>query len=264
MSETIQTDLIYDLGMHDGQDTDFYLKKGFRVVAVEANGALAAEGRRRFSKEIIEGRLHILQVAVANEERSYEFIINKQNSKWSSIFKQWGERGHKGSETETVQGVRLENIARVFGVPYYLKIDIEGADLIALNAVRRMPARPKMISVEGGGEDFLKVFAELGYDRFAIVNQKDVPSTALPDPAREGRFAKHEFPLGATGPFGREIEGEWLTLEETARKRAEFRAIIKAIQEKFPGDRNRIMQERQRQNLGWYDVHATTAEHLSG
>jgi hypothetical protein len=30
-------DLIYDLGMHRGGDTQFYLEKGFRVVAVEAN-----------------------------------------------------------------------------------------------------------------------------------------------------------------------------------------------------------------------------------
>jgi hypothetical protein len=28
--------LIFDLGSHNGQDSDFYLKKGFTVVAVEA------------------------------------------------------------------------------------------------------------------------------------------------------------------------------------------------------------------------------------
>ena len=30
------TNLIYDLGSHNGQDSEFYLKKGFTVVAVEA------------------------------------------------------------------------------------------------------------------------------------------------------------------------------------------------------------------------------------
>jgi hypothetical protein len=33
--------LIYDFGMHDGADTDYYLRKGFRVVAVEADPLLA-------------------------------------------------------------------------------------------------------------------------------------------------------------------------------------------------------------------------------
>jgi hypothetical protein len=34
------TELIYDIGMHEGEDSKFYLLKGFRVVAVEADCAL--------------------------------------------------------------------------------------------------------------------------------------------------------------------------------------------------------------------------------
>ena len=34
---TMQSDLIIDVGMHTGKDTLFYLQKGFRVVAIEAN-----------------------------------------------------------------------------------------------------------------------------------------------------------------------------------------------------------------------------------
>lgn len=36
--------LIYDIGAHLGEDTDFYLKKGFKVVAIEANPFLAEGG----------------------------------------------------------------------------------------------------------------------------------------------------------------------------------------------------------------------------
>ena len=36
----VDRSLIFDVGCNDGQDSDFYLKKGFRVVAVEANPAL--------------------------------------------------------------------------------------------------------------------------------------------------------------------------------------------------------------------------------
>lgn len=35
-------DLIFDLGMHHGHDSEYYLKKGFQVVAVEANPLLCA------------------------------------------------------------------------------------------------------------------------------------------------------------------------------------------------------------------------------
>ena len=33
-------DLIYDVGAHKGENSDFYLRLGFRVVAVEANPML--------------------------------------------------------------------------------------------------------------------------------------------------------------------------------------------------------------------------------
>ena len=52
---SLHADLIYDLGMHVGQDTEFYLKKGFRVVAVEANPILAELGASRFQSEIDVG-----------------------------------------------------------------------------------------------------------------------------------------------------------------------------------------------------------------
>jgi hypothetical protein len=38
-------DLICDVGFHRGEDTAFYLKKGFRVVAFEAHPRLAENGR---------------------------------------------------------------------------------------------------------------------------------------------------------------------------------------------------------------------------
>lgn len=38
-------ELIYDVGFHRGEDTAFYLKKSFRVVAFEAHPRLAENGR---------------------------------------------------------------------------------------------------------------------------------------------------------------------------------------------------------------------------
>src|SRR5205807_8636106 len=39
---------VFDVGMHDGADTAFYLHQGCAVLAIEADPALAAAGRRRF------------------------------------------------------------------------------------------------------------------------------------------------------------------------------------------------------------------------
>jgi hypothetical protein len=49
--------LIYDIGMHNGADTEFYLRKGFDVIAIEANPDCVAHVRKRFEAEISAGRL---------------------------------------------------------------------------------------------------------------------------------------------------------------------------------------------------------------
>ena len=42
--------LIYDVGLHKGEDAEFYLHKGFRVVAFEADPDLIAFCRERLKK----------------------------------------------------------------------------------------------------------------------------------------------------------------------------------------------------------------------
>jgi hypothetical protein len=55
------TSLIFDIGCHEGQDSDFYLRKGFTVVAVEANPALCVQLKQRFSQEIEDGQFTLVE-----------------------------------------------------------------------------------------------------------------------------------------------------------------------------------------------------------
>jgi FkbM family methyltransferase len=57
--------LTIDAGAHIGKDTEFHLAKGFEVVAIEANPALAGELEKKFASEVAGGRLRILTVAIA-------------------------------------------------------------------------------------------------------------------------------------------------------------------------------------------------------
>ena len=61
----MQTDLVFDVGAHYGNDTAYYLSRGFRVVAVEAHPKCFCELYQRFSESIAAGKLHILNFAVA-------------------------------------------------------------------------------------------------------------------------------------------------------------------------------------------------------
>ena len=55
---------VFDLGMHNGDDTAFYLERGFRVIAVEANPDLCEQNSVRFKRMLSRGELVIVNKAI--------------------------------------------------------------------------------------------------------------------------------------------------------------------------------------------------------
>ena len=79
-----EDDLIFDIGMDTGEDTSYYLAKGFRVVAVEANPAVCAEAAKRHDAAISQGRLTIVNRAISRNNEPLAFFICETNSAWST------------------------------------------------------------------------------------------------------------------------------------------------------------------------------------
>lgn len=71
-------ELIYDIGFHKGEDTLFYLLKGYNVVAVDADIELIEEGKSSFKEYIDNGRLILLNYAITNEsDKDINFFISQ-------------------------------------------------------------------------------------------------------------------------------------------------------------------------------------------
>jgi FkbM family methyltransferase len=219
----MQPDLIYDIGFHEGQDTEFYLKKGFRVVAVEANPDLCAQGRERFSGPISDGRLTLVQKALAREPGTITFYQIPSMSAWSTcdpVFAEGYRRRGAPSVAQEVEAVTMAHLLKQYGVPYFLKVDIEGLDMVAIDGLREAEGLPHRLSMEAERNSFpglvreIQTLIELGYDRFKIVPQSKVPEQVAASPAKEGVWVDHQFPHGASGLFGEEAPGRWLTEEE--------------------------------------------------
>src|SRR5690348_14148592 len=70
-TRAVEEDLVFDVGLHRGQDTAYYLAMGYRVVAFEANPDLVREFRSRFASAIEKGRLTIVEGAIARSEESW-------------------------------------------------------------------------------------------------------------------------------------------------------------------------------------------------
>ncbi|HWT13812.1 MAG TPA: FkbM family methyltransferase [Allosphingosinicella sp.] len=254
--------LIYDLGMHKGEDAEFYLKKGFRVVAVEANPELCALAAARLLPHVESGRLTILNLAVAEAPGSRPFY-RSERTEWGTLRPEWAAiKSKRGARFEeiAVEAVPLDEIVRAHGEPYFLKIDIEGMDVAALRSLSGTGFRPSYVSLESSVpvEEQIGLLGEMGYDRFKIVQQRWVKFQRPPRPAREGRFVRHRFAGGASGLFGEEAPGRWLTAEQALRR---YRRIFLGHRlygdpPVFGGRPARRLLDLLRIHPGWHDTHA--------
>jgi FkbM family methyltransferase len=269
-----QEDLIYDVGLHKGEDSEFYLKKGFRVVAIEALPALARIAAERLRSYLGSGQLTILNVAIAEKDGPLSFFENQGHSFWGTTYPEWVNRNQRlghGSNEITVEGMNFSKILSLYGIPYYLKVDIEGADILCLQGLKTFESRPKDVSIESSKTSWralrneFAVLKALGYSRFKVVPQHATVSQRCPCPAREGRYVDYHFEDGASGLFGEEAPGEWMPEAEAVRT---YRPIF--LRYKLFDDEGiarhyalakRVMRRIGRAvgsyPVGWYDTHAT-------
>jgi len=85
-------------------------------------------------------------------------------------------------ESVTVPSIEFTSLVAKHGVPYYMKIDIEGADHLCLHGIAKIPSLPKYVSFESevpAPFEFvsnIRQLASLGYGGFKIVDQSLVPA----------------------------------------------------------------------------------------
>jgi len=97
------TELIYDVGMHEGEDSKFYLLKGFRVVGVEADCALCEGAAARLGQFITTGQLTIVNRAIAPERGPVTFYRSARSG-WGTIVSQWSkDNAALGAPSEPIE-----------------------------------------------------------------------------------------------------------------------------------------------------------------
>jgi FkbM family methyltransferase len=226
----LQADLIFDIGMHIGVDTRYYLERGFRVVAVEANPKLAEQGSETFSEAISTGKLVIENVGITDTSGVLNFYVNHSVDEWSSFTPHLGQRKGKYSEI-AISTITLAELVQKHGMPHYLKIDVEGFDSRLIRQLAKIQGRPGFVSIEDGGIESMVALYEAGVRKFKFSNQLDI-QTQVRNPAGE------LFGVSSSGPFGDDLPGSWLAAHEAF---AQYVANIRR-----PG------QEPER---GWWDIH---------
>ena len=211
--------MVFDLGMHNGDDTSYYLERGFKVMAVDANPELCDECSLRFESQISRGDLFIANKAIwKRSDQIIDFYISSLNSEWSTIHQNphlTGENPRKIS----VETTTLSTLISQFGIPHYIKCDIEGADIIFCQQLLEEKIRPDFVSAEATSLEILGLLMASGYDNFQLVNNAKVRRFASRKHFEDSDYGNASATITGhcSGEFGFDLDSKkWLTFEEAA------------------------------------------------
>ena len=234
---------VVDVGMHSGSDSEYYARRGFKVIAYEANPELCQKASVNFVAAGLD--VDVRNRAISAREETVAFHINRFNTTWSSLDPELGSR-RGGADVIEVSTCRLDRELRdVSEDLHYVKIDIEGFDAIALRQVLALEHPPDFVSVENGSPEMLKALSKAGYAGFKYSNQRYVSLQRIPENSRHGAMIQHTFRSGSSGLFGNDLGGRWLTLDEAL-----------AIFDGLAAGRRLAPNNLWAESIGWFDLHA--------
>jgi FkbM family methyltransferase len=251
-------DLVYDVGMNNGDDTAYYLWCGFRTIAIEANPELVEQAKVRFAKEIAEERLILLNIGITASEGELPFWVCEKDSRMSSFNQANATWDGSSCHQIKIPCFRFRTILAQYGIPFFCKIDIQGNDFLCLQDFEPHKV-PKFLSVEADDPRLLEMLAKLGYSLFKLIKQYSFTPIQFPPVAEQitaerviswlhspkfrhrvfrklggRRWLQQQierarchngwsFPMWtSSGPFGDQILGRWLTYEEMNQTYGEF------------------------------------------
>lgn len=235
---------VLDIGMNDGEDTIMYLNQGYYVFSLEANPELIKNVK--IPKEF-EGKYEIFNFGISKDEEKIDFYVN-HHSPWSSFIESIGIRKRDDFGSDFISGFKKvikintltifsfyeKYIKRKFNDIEYIKIDIEGKDHEALLGMNNL--RPKFLSCEFANDVIsLEKMKEMNYNKFNIVNQKEIIGKKTKITKVDGTKIEYDMPHSISGQFGYDLDN-WVDYEIAL---------------------NQLQELKTRENLDiWYDIHA--------
>ncbi len=207
--------LIIDVGVAEGNDSAFYLAKGFRVIAIEADPQACIALRKRFHQEVTGGQLKVLNFAAGADFGSkIDIFVHSDHQGLSGISKR-AEVSDKYTRFE-IPSIDWKTLLAQEGLPRYLKIDVEGSEAPFIESMLSSIHHPEFVSVECYSFLPIEMFFQMGYTRFKLINQNPEGGFRLPDRQLEGDSIIWNKFNHSSGPFGLDLfqDGIWFNFAE--------------------------------------------------
>jgi FkbM family methyltransferase len=127
--------LVFDIGAHVGDRTRIFLDLGARVVAVEPTPESVKQ-----LKAIRSNKLTVVQAAVGKESGVAPFYVSEM-SYLNSLSADWTDMMSAAVTTKVidVNVLTLDALIEEFGMPDFVKIDVEGHEFEVLSGLSNTP-----------------------------------------------------------------------------------------------------------------------------
>lgn len=139
--------LIFDVGANKGNKIKAFLKMGFEVVAFEPGIKSLETLNWRFKNN---PKVTIVHKGVSSQEGELTMYVTAARSGLNTLSKQWVESlsenhenrfdtYHNYNDSYKVEVTTLNTAIQQFGMPYFIKIDVEGLELDVINGLNTLP-----------------------------------------------------------------------------------------------------------------------------
>jgi len=214
---------VFDIGAHKGEDSKYYLERGYKVIAFECSPSNIEYLKKRFHEEIKTKNMILetraLLLGGGNHKKVNFYVDNV--SVWGTLNKDWAKRNSRlGSQSKSILVETLDpsEIYRIYGNPYFIKIDIEGSDMDVLRSLFnvKFEKRPKYLSIESSKTSWIdlmeefQVLKKLGYTNFQAIPQSRMGKKLTKWKSLLGEKVSFRHDKNSSGPFGEDLSNNWV------------------------------------------------------